>query len=216
MLMNRVGQVNSPPASLPPAAQSCPTAAAERSSRNRRIPTWPGADRFGSSRCSSDAISRAIRRIEASRTRSANTRSGIPDCRTPAKSPGPRIRRSSSAIRKPSTVCSMIDRRAAASSPCSPPVMRKQEEGRIPRPTPPGERFPEALGGSRGVAQGDPPGFLHQREDDVGPSSPCHFPADLFVHLPASVLGDYLRTDGNPAQGHLVDHRVVEIAVQGG
>ena len=77
-----------------------------------------------------------------------------------------------------------------------------------------GERFPETLGGARGVPQGDLVGLLHQREDDVRPPSPRDLPADLLEDLPPTVLRDDLRADRNPSARHLVEHRDVEVSVQ--
>ena len=51
-----------------------------------------------------------------SKLRSAMRKAGRPDCREPKKSPGPRRRRSSSAMRKPSVVLHRAFRRRRVSS----------------------------------------------------------------------------------------------------
>ena len=90
------------------------------------------------SRCSSTAASRCAMCSRSScSTGSASRKPGSPDCLVPSRSPPPRSRKSSSAIRKPSSVSrSSVRRRRAASftqSSCS----SRQKLASAPRPTRP-------------------------------------------------------------------------------
>src|SRR5664280_1776801 len=67
----------------------------------------------------------------------ATRNSGRPHCRSPVSSPGPRCRKSSSAMRNPSPVATTASRRRLASSEHSGPVSSTQNERRRPRPTRP-------------------------------------------------------------------------------
>ena len=93
-----------------PPERGYPTPASARRSPQRRATASArrGARRSsGSARTAASAASRAAATQRASRSRSAIRRSGSRPCwRVPRNSPGPRMRRSASAMRKPSCVSS--------------------------------------------------------------------------------------------------------------
>ena len=66
--------------------------------------------------------------------RSARRNAGKPLCRVPSTSPPPRSRRSSSAMRKPSSVSRRIARRCRATSPSGGWYSKRQVEASAPRP----------------------------------------------------------------------------------
>ena len=78
----------------------------------RRARSKPGS-RVSMSAASSRAASEGGRALRAGQRGSP----GMPLCRVPSTSPSPRSRKSSSAMRKPSSVSRMIASRALAASP---------------------------------------------------------------------------------------------------
>src|SRR5437867_5547989 len=82
------------------------------------------------SRCATSSSSR-------SRTRSTSRNVGMPACRVPKKSPGPRSSKSRSAISKPSVVSVVAFRRSRASSDSGDWYKRKQYDWWRSRPTRP-------------------------------------------------------------------------------
>jgi hypothetical protein len=137
----------------------------------RRLP--PRACQRGSS-CSSFRASDLRQRHQAAcRSRSATRNRGSPDCAVPIRSPAPRIARSSSAMRKPSSVSRIVVSRR------SPGLVQRrlvqQETGRLPpiaRPDPAPQLVKLRQAERLGLLDHHDRGIRHVRRPPRSPWSP--------------------------------------------